>query len=87
MPGTEVHCEYLKPALYDQTVVVNTRIRHFKGVRFGLDYEIKDEASGQLLARCYTLHGFVDKDLKPINIKKKNPEVYRIIMDAMEERA
>jgi acyl-CoA thioester hydrolase len=85
LPVTEVKCEYFKPARYDQNVRVETSINLFKGVRFGLYYEIYDDQTGDLLAKGHTLHGFVNKELKPVNIKKKNPEVYAIISKAMEE--
>ncbi len=83
LPVTEVKCEYVKPAKYDQDVRVETQINLFKGVRFGLKYEIYDNKTDQLIARGHTLHGFVNKAMKPINIKKKNKPVYDIIIKAM----
>lgn len=84
LPVTEVKCEYIKPARYAHPVRVETHIYLFKGVRFGLKYHIYDDETQELLAHGHTLHGFVDKDLRPINIKKKKREVYDLIIDAME---
>ena len=83
MPVIEVKCEYIKPAMYDHEIRVETEIFLFKGVRFGLKYEIFDNESNQLLVRGNSIHGFVNKAMKPINIKKKNRPVYDIIMEAM----
>ena len=86
LPVLEVKCEYIKPAKYDQNVRVETSIYMFKGVRFGLKYCVHDDETDVLLARGHTLHGFVDKSLKPINIKKKNRIVYDVIIEAMEDK-
>jgi acyl-CoA thioester hydrolase len=84
MPVIEVKCEYIKPIKYDQDVRIETQINLFKGVRFGLKYEVYENENDVLLARGYTVHGFVNKAMKPINIKKKNRLVYDIIIEAME---
>ncbi|MFR1213948.1 MAG: hypothetical protein ACLSCV_03570 [Acutalibacteraceae bacterium] len=31
-----------------------------------------------------TLHGWTDKELKPFNMKKRYPELYETILNAME---
>lgn len=87
LPVTEVKCEYIRPARYGREVRVETEINVFKGVRFGLKYHIYDNETGELLAHGHTLHGFVNKALKPINIKKKNRTVYDIIVEAMKGEA
>jgi len=86
LPVIEVGCRYEKPARYDQPVVVKTRVKLFKGVRFGLSYRIYDETTGELLAEGFTHHAFTDKNLKPVNIKKFNPEIQKSILNAMEVR-
>ena len=32
----------------------------------------------------YTTHGMVTKDLKPINVKKEHPEIYRMFENALD---
>ncbi|MCD6435731.1 MAG: acyl-CoA thioesterase [Clostridiales bacterium] len=85
LPVIEVGCTYIKSAKYDEDVRVETKIYLFKGVRLGLKYSVYENETDILLAHGFTLHGIVDKNLKPVNIKKKNIKVYNILKDAMEE--
>lgn len=85
LPVLEVNCKYLKSAKYDEEVIIKTSLRFFKGIRLGLNYVIMDKSTGDKLVEGYTIHGFVDKNLKPINIKKKNIEIYNLILQATEE--
>jgi len=85
LPVLEVNCKYLKAAKYDEEVIIKTSLRFFKGIRLGLNYVIIDKLTGDKLVEGHTIHGFVDKNLKPINIKKKNVEIYNLILEAMED--
>ncbi|MBN2260720.1 MAG: acyl-CoA thioesterase [Clostridiales bacterium] len=84
LPVIDVGCTYIKPAHYDVDVRVETEIYLFKGVKFGLKYSVFENDTNLLLAHGYTLHGFVDKEMKPINIKKKNKKVFDIISNSFE---
>ena len=86
LPVIEVGCTYIKPARYDVDVRVETEIYLFKGVRLGLKYTIYENETDIFLAHGFTLHGFVDKSLKPVNIKKKNVKIFNVLHGAMEEK-
>ena len=40
--------------------------------------------NGDLIATGKTTHGMVTKDLKPINVKKEHPEIYRMFENALD---
>ena len=64
---TETHVRYLKPALFDDRLVVRSRIRHARGARFRFEYAI--ERDDELIADGWTLHAFVDgTTLRPIRL-------------------
>jgi acyl-CoA thioester hydrolase len=69
----EAGCRFLSPALYDDEVVVRTRVEEVtpRMVRFG--YEILEAASQKTLATGFTKHLFLGLDMKP----RKLPEAYR----------
>ncbi|HBM81912.1 MAG: thioesterase family protein [Clostridiales bacterium] len=75
LPVIETHCFYKKPARYDDVVTVKTALKEFKGVRLSFDYEIYNQKT-ELLSYGYTVQVFVDKNLKPVNIKKVMPDIY-----------
>ncbi len=66
LPVKECWCEYQRPARYDDLLRIVTWVAEVRraSVRFG--YEIHCDARGELLARGWTLHAFVDKDRRVV---------------------
>ncbi len=58
----DVHCRYKAPARYDDTIRVDTTIRDLKKKTLTFDYNIFNDASGQLLARGLTKHVCTDRE-------------------------
>lgn len=68
----EANCRYLAPALYDEEIVIRTRIEEAnpRKVRFG--YELFSAADDRRIAAGFTVHVFMGLDLKA----RKLPENY-----------
>ena len=79
LPVTECSCKYIKSALYDEMVIIKTSVDYLKGVRIGLKYEILRASDRELLAEGATVHAFVDKELKPVKIKRVNPKIWGLL--------
>lgn len=79
----EAYCKYIKPARYDDEVVIKTRIRRLTDVRIEFEYSLYRKEDNELLATGYTVHAFVDKDIKPINLKKKHEDIWKLLEEAM----
>lgn len=75
IPILETHCIYKKAARYDELITVKTYLSELKGVRIMFKYEVYNE-NDELLAHGSTVQAFVDKSLKPLNVKKAFPDVY-----------
>lgn len=69
----EVHCRYMKPAFYDDLVRIRTRVVESRSRTLRFGYEIRREATGELLATGETLHVICDGKNRP----KALPEKYR----------
>ncbi|WP_430885541.1 acyl-CoA thioesterase [Fusibacter sp. JL216-2] len=69
LPVVESSCKYIKPAMYDEEVLIRTFVEMQKGIRIGFKYEVLRKEDETLLAEGRTLHAFVGKDLKPIRLK------------------
>lgn len=66
LPVAEFSVKYKAPALYDDELIISTRIREVKGPRLVFDYEIHLE-NGQLIATAETTLVFVNKEnMRPI---------------------
>ncbi|CCQ97763.1 putative enzyme [[Clostridium] ultunense Esp] len=82
LPVLEAHLSYLLPARYDDEVTVDTWLSFYTGVRLTFSYEIfRKEMSGEkiLLASGYTKHGWVNRDFRPVPLKKIWPEVDAVL--------
>lgn len=64
LPVLEVTLRYLRPARYDDEVIVTTRIREKPSLRIRIEYELHRD--GELLATGVTLHAFIDRAGKPV---------------------
>ncbi len=85
LPLTETHCEYKQGAMYDDIVIIRTKMTAFSGVRITMEYEAIREHDGKLLARGKTVHAITDRNLKPVNLKKYDEELYRLFLDCVEK--
>lgn len=84
LPVIESQCQYISPAKYDDEIIIRTKINNIKGVRLEFNYEIIRRKDDALLAKGKTIHAFVDKGLKPVNIKKANPKVWTLLKECIE---
>jgi acyl-CoA thioester hydrolase len=69
----EAECRYLKPAHYDDLIIVKTSVAEAATRAVEFRYEICRSETSELLASGRTRHIFLGKDLKP----KKLPPSYR----------
>ena len=64
LPVLEVSARYLRPAVYDDTVTIVTRIHDRPLLRIRLEYEVK--RGEELLATGHTVHAFIDREGRPV---------------------
>lgn len=60
LPVIEAHAKYFKSARYDDLLVVRTILQDVPQVRVRIEYEVRNDASGDLHAEGYTIHGFLN---------------------------
>lgn len=64
LPVLEVAVKYVRPALYDDTLTIHTKLREKPALRIRLEYEIY--RGTELLATGHTVHAFIDREGKPV---------------------
>ena len=69
----EASCRYLRTALYDNLILIRTRVSEARSRTLRFAYEILREPTGELLATGETLHVICDSQNRP----KSLPEKYR----------
>lgn len=85
LPVIESGCKYINSAKYDDEVVIVTRLNKVKGAKLKLEYEVKRKIDDLLLVKGFTLHAFVDKNLKPVNFRNKFKDVWNLLKNAIEK--
>jgi acyl-CoA thioester hydrolase len=61
----EARCRYLRPARYDDVLIVRTRLGVVGPATIEFEYEVVRRTDGELLARGTTIHAAVDRTGRP----------------------
>lgn len=75
-PLTGLECKYKKAAFYEDQLQIHVTLTRLTSVRLEFSYKVTRE--DELIATGKTSHGMVGKDMKPVNVKKEHPEIYRM---------
>lgn len=78
LPLSNLECSFKKPAGYGDEVTIKTTLRSFTCARLEFFYEVFNQ-KGELLASGSTEHGCTDRTLRPFNLAKKMPQLYKLL--------
>jgi len=76
LPVIEAHCEYQRPARYDDEIDVRTEGRMLSAVRMKFTYTVVRRADQVVAAQGYTVHAAVDSDGRPCRLPSRVREVF-----------
>lgn len=85
IPVLECSCKYIKSAEFNMTVVIETEISFFNGVRMDFNYTVKNSENSETLATGSTKHCFLNKDFKPVRLKKEFPDFYGKLFEVYQK--
>ena len=72
---------------YGDEMAVDVKIQEYNGVRLNMIYEVRNAETGELCYDGTTGHCFTrDGDYKPINIKRKYPDLHEKFLAVMAEQ-
>ncbi len=74
IPVLGVNIEYKYHVTFGDTILIHTFMKEYNGVRMTVGYEVKDKKTGNIVLTGETKHCFTNKELRPINLKKYEPE-------------
>ena len=77
-PVAEAYCKYIKPARYDEVLLIDTSLAELKRASIRFEYTVIQKKENLKLAEGYTVHAFLSKEGKIIRI----PEY---ILDALKK--
>lgn len=85
IPVLGVNCTYKYHVTFDDIIIIEPFVKEYSGVRMTVGYNVKDKKTDKTVLIGETKHCFTDKNLKPINLKKYNPEFSNKFQKLLEE--
>jgi acyl-CoA thioester hydrolase len=76
LPVIEAHCEYLRPARYDDELEIRTEGRMLSPIRMELTYQVRLLAATKDAASGRTVHAALDPDGRPCRLPERIREVF-----------
>jgi acyl-CoA thioester hydrolase len=77
LPVIEAHCEYQRPARYDDEIDVRTEGQMLSGARMKFRYTIMRAADGSAIAAGHTEHAAVDPAGRPCRLPDRVRAAFR----------
>jgi len=85
-PVLLVTCEYKSMVYFDDEVLVEVKIASYNGIKLSLSYTVTDKASGELRTTGSSSHCFLNREGKPVSLKKAAPAFHEGFMKCMKEQ-
>ena len=76
-PVLAINCNYIRMMYFDDLATIKVKIEHYSSVRFSCSYEIYNQ-DGILCTTGSSKHCFINRDGKPISLKRIKPEYDQI---------
>ncbi len=74
IPVLGVNVTYKHHVTFGETIIIKIFIKDYNSVRMTVGYEITNKENGQVVLNGETKHCFTNKELRPISLKKYNPD-------------
>lgn len=84
-PVLRVECDYRKMVRYGETVRIEVSVEKFNGIKLVISYRIYGLETDELYTFGRTSHCFLNKEGKPVSVKKEKPEFYEKVSVALQE--
>lgn len=85
LPLVELNCKYNVPAEYEDVLTIMVEIAKLTPARIVFHYQIFKNGIEKPINTGSTIHAWVGKDLKPINLKKQYPEIFERILSTLNQ--
>lgn len=85
LPLLELGCKYRVPALYEDELTIRTAITELSPTRITFRYLVYKDGYEKPASSGFTQHAFVGKDMRPIRLNKKFPEIYALLEGFVEK--
>ena len=74
-PVLSISVEYHSMVHFDETVVIETKLVKYNGIKMEVEYIMRDKETGELRTTARSSHCFLNRAGKPISLKRTYPEL------------
>lgn len=85
IPVLGVSCKYKSAIRFGDRVCVYLKVTYFNGVRFRVSYQVIGKETGVVHAVGESEHGFVNRDMVPVRMKREFPRMYELLAAYVEQ--
>lgn len=85
MPVLGVTADFKSPAVYDERLSISCKVSKLAPASMEFEYEIRNAETGQLHVSGSSRHGFTNRDLRPVPLKKHCPEIYSFMAELYQQ--
>ena len=84
-PVISVACEYKSMVHFSDTVVIETKISSYNGIKLAFTYRMTDKETGELRSLAKSEHCFLNNSGKQISLKRAYPEIDTKFFELVDE--
>ena len=85
IPVTFAECRYLLPLRFGDEIIIHTKMAKYDGIKMEVSYKVYKTDTGELCTEGKTGHCFLNKELRPIRMKRQYPELFSKLKGMLEE--
>lgn len=83
-PVLSVKAEYKSMTHYYDTVIINLKITSYNGIKFTIEYQIKDKETGEIRCTGESMHCLLNSSGRPVSMKREHPEIHELFNSIVE---
>ena len=84
-PVIGIECDYRKTTTFDEKIEISVKVKEFKGVKLIIEYIMINKDTKELVMTGVSKHCFINKENKPIILKKDFPELDNKLKELSKE--
>lgn len=84
-PVLAVSCEYKSMVHFGDVVLIEPVIRSYNGVKLCLSYTVRDKETGEVRTTGESSHCFLNREGRPVSLKKAAPLVHEAFLKSMDD--
>ncbi|MBQ8425466.1 MAG: acyl-CoA thioesterase [Clostridia bacterium] len=84
-PVVAINCNYKEPTTFDDEIEIEVGVQEFKGVKLIIYYNMTNTKNNSVVFTGTSTHCFIDKNGKPIILKRQFPELDNVLKSLIKQ--